>query len=221
MGLAALGVGAATLGVAVHMGAFDKPKPKPKRKKGSTLEDLPPPQDETNKPPGKRDEPRAERELYNHEVGGPDQALEFIGEEVAAKSIRDGRPTIYLVMRKEDRKAEKHKELRAGMSKRSLSKVGYDHHTALVTTNEGPENTVLIGAIYQQPNGIWTATMPTPDMILEGESYDADAKLGKIVGFLKGTQEPADFTELTPEQARLVREGASVAEAVQQTQGTA
>lgn len=180
-----------------------------------------PPVNDANRPPGTRDVPRAPRESLTHEVTTARDALDFVGDTLAAKAIRDGRPLVFVVGNTIDSKS-----LRSWNTFVHAFSLGFKSsptHLAEVTSSDWKKGEVLVGMIYQQGNGIWTATRPTPDLIFQDVSdpQHSISQALRLSGFLKkvlaDTEEPSAFTEITPEQARMVREGSTVSEAIAST----
>ena len=191
------------------------PPPKKRAKKGA--EPSPP---GPNQPPGARDVPRVPAEKLAHQTDTTEDALLYVGEFLAAKAIRDGRPVVYTVS--SEIPDEDASSWKAFLVNFRLISGQWPVHQAEVTSFAWPFDTILVGAIYQQPNGIWTATLPTPDLIYEVADGDSAMKAASRMAislerFMAGAEEPAAFSELTPEQARLIREGSGVNEAVEKT----
>jgi hypothetical protein len=212
-----VGAGALLTGAFVVGAILGRPRSaKAKSKRGTS------PKDTKNKPPGARDTPRVARTTITHQTATVEEALSFVSEEMAAKAIRDGRPVVYMVH--SEVPVEHASAWRSFVSTFALAFTESQAHFAAVTCLAWPLDQVLVGAIYQQSNGIWTATGPTPDMIyrLDGDSPSEAIKAarevsGRLRDVLLGTREPASASELTPEQARLIRDGHSVDEAINLT----
>lgn len=171
-------------------------------------------------------EPTGSADVQSKEVRTLDQAIQFVGVDIAERAIRTNRPAVYMMVGEEDflREGEDgYDTLFKGMMDFEPRNKGPMPHRYTIVVNgpQQPRGEVLLGAIYPEDNGAWAATRPAPDMRwIEGKGgRQATAFFPWLADIIAQEDFASDTAELPPEVVAQVRDGKSIPEAMRGSKG--